>query len=157
MFRWWHWPHQHKTAAWSGAEGELYVDRCYSRPRWPSTAGKQGTASASAWHRWSQTTVPAGSGKYQQEHIWAMSHDSCHFRRPLQEIACIVPHSGYHWFIPNSFHSCIKKLVINIVSFLFTFFRIQNEKFSSWAYLFLFFLILLAILTYKTSLKINYI
>jgi hypothetical protein len=49
MFRWWHWPHQHKAAAWSGAEGELYFDCCYSRPRWLSTAGKQSTASASTW------------------------------------------------------------------------------------------------------------
>lgn len=128
MFRWWHWPHQHKTAAWSGAEGELYFDCCYTRPRWPSTAGKQGTASPSAWHRWSQTTVPAGSGKYKQEHIWAMNHDSCGFCHSLQEIAFIVSHSGHDWFLPTSFHSCTKKLVISIVSFFYSLSSIHKMK-----------------------------
>lgn len=97
MFRWWHWPHQHKTTAWSGAEGELYFDRCYSRQWWPSSAGKQGTASASAWHRRSQTTVSAGSSKYQQEHIWAMNHDSCGFWNCLYNI------SFRPWLIPSKF------------------------------------------------------
>ena len=102
MFRWRHWPHQHKAAAWSRAEGELYFDCRYSRSWRPSTAGKQSTASASSWHRWPQTTVPAESGKYQQEHIRAVNHDSCGFRHSLQEIACIVSHLGHDWFLQNS-------------------------------------------------------
>ena len=103
MVRWRHWPHQYEAAAWSGAEGELYFDCRYSRPWWPSTAGKQGTASASAWHRWSQTTVPAGSRKYQQEHIQAMNHDFCGFSHSLQKIACVVFQAGHNWFLQNYF------------------------------------------------------